>query len=50
MTFGSGEEDGFLKVFTIYGHGGHIVHVIKTNFINLNSIFTSKKAPHKFRL
>ena len=23
---GSGEED-FLKVFTIYGHGGHIAHV-----------------------
>ena len=23
---GSGEED-FLRVFTIYGHGGHLVHV-----------------------
>ena len=25
-TSGSGEED-FLKVFTIYGHGGHLGHV-----------------------
>ena len=24
--FGSGEED-FFKVFTIYGHGGHLDHV-----------------------
>ena len=29
---GSGEED-FIKVFTIYGHGGHLGHVtIYTNF------------------
>ena len=31
---GSGEED-FLRVFTIYGHGGHVDHVtsiISTNF------------------
>ena len=31
---GSGEED-FLKVFTIYGHGGHLGHVTRimlTNF------------------
>ena len=31
---GSGEED-FLRVFTIYGHGGHLGHVtriILTNF------------------
>ena len=27
--FGSREED-FLKVFTIYGHGGHIGHVTWT--------------------
>ena len=25
---GSGEED-FLRVFTIYGHGGHLGHVTK---------------------
>ena len=28
-SIGSGEED-FLKVFTIYGHGGHIGHVTLT--------------------
>ena len=31
---GSGEED-FLRVFTIYGHGGHLGHVIqmpRTNY------------------
>ena len=31
---GSGEED-FLRVFTIYGHGGHLGHVTRimlTNF------------------
>ena len=31
---GSGEED-FLRVFTIYGHGGHLGHVtqmLRTNF------------------
>ena len=27
--FGSREED-FLKVFTIYGHGGHLGHVTRT--------------------
>ena len=26
QTAGSGEED-FLRVFTIYGHGGHLGHV-----------------------
>ena len=26
---GSGEED-FLRVFTIYGHGGHLSHVTST--------------------
>ena len=26
QSFGSREED-FLKVFTIYGHGGHFDHV-----------------------
>ena len=28
-SFGSGEE-GFFKVFTIYGHGGHLRHVTRT--------------------
>ena len=35
---GSGEED-FLKVFTLYGHGGHIGHVtlrVCTNFYSLS--------------
>ena len=27
--FGTGEEK-FLKVFTIYGHGGHLGHVTMT--------------------
>ena len=27
--FGSGEED-FFKVFTIYGHGGHLGHGTRT--------------------
>ena len=31
-TSGSGEED-FLKVFTIYGHGGHLDHVTWTIYI-----------------
>ena len=30
---GSGEE-GFFKVFTIYGHGGHLGHVTWTIYIN----------------
>ena len=37
-TSGSGEED-FLKVFTIYGHGGHLGHVTWTNYINFRSPF-----------
>ena len=28
-VLGSGEED-FLRVFTIYGHGGHLGHVTMT--------------------
>ena len=32
-TSGSGEED-FLKVFTIYGRGGHLGHVTWTIYIN----------------
>ena len=33
---GSGEED-FLKVFTIYGRGGHLGHVTKTVWTNFRS-------------
>ena len=29
----SGEED-FLRVFTIYGHGGHLGHVTRITLIN----------------
>ena len=29
---GSGEED-FSRVFTIYGHGGHLGHVIRLSFL-----------------
>ena len=35
---GSGEED-FLKVFTIYSHGGHLGHVTWTIYINFRSPF-----------
>ena len=35
---GSGEED-FLRVFTIYGHGGHLGHVTWTIYINFRSPF-----------
>ena len=37
-TSGSGEED-FLKVFTIYGHGGNLGHVTCTIYINFLSHF-----------
>ena len=33
---GSGEED-FFKVFTIYGHGGHLGHVTWTIYTNFRS-------------
>ena len=33
---GSGEED-FLRVFTIYGCGGHLGHVTKMQHTNLSS-------------
>ena len=33
---GSGEED-FFKVFTIYGHGGHVGHVTQLICINFHS-------------
>ena len=35
---GSGEED-FLRVFTIYGHGGHLGYVTWTIYINFRSPF-----------
>ena len=35
---GSGEED-FLKVFTIYGRGGHLGNVTWTIYINFRSPF-----------
>ena len=37
-TSGSGEED-FFKVFTIYGHGGHLGHVTWTIYTNFRSPF-----------
>ena len=37
-TYGSGEE-GFLKVFTLYGHGGHFSVLIWTIYINFRSPF-----------
>ena len=35
-SIGSGEED-FLKVFTIYGHGGHVGHVTQLICITFHS-------------
>ena len=35
-SIGSGVED-FLKVFTIYGHGGHLGHVTLLICINFHS-------------
>ena len=40
-TSGSGVED-FFKVFTIYGHGGHLGHVTWTIYINFRSPFTRR--------
>ena len=37
-SIGSGKED-FFKVFTIYGHGGHVGHV--TQLIGINVHFHS---------
>ena len=31
LPVGSGEED-FLRVFTIYGHLGHVTQMARTNF------------------
>ena len=36
-TSGSGED--FFKVFTIYGHGGHLGHVTWTVYITFRSPF-----------
>ena len=44
---GSGED--FLKVFTLYGHGGHLGHETKMIFTELMFPFP-KKAPHKIWL
>ena len=41
-TSGSGEDS--LKVFTIYGHGGHLGHVTWTIYINF------QKAPYEIWL
>ena len=35
QTAGSGEED-FWRVFTIYGHGGHLGHVTSIMLINFH--------------
>ena len=35
-SIGSGEED-FFKVFTIYGHGGHVGHVTQLICISFHS-------------
>ena len=44
QTTGSGEED-FFKVFTIYGHGGHVSHVTQLICIDLHS-----HAPSSFNM
>ena len=38
---GSGEED-FLRVFTIYGRGGHLGHVTQVPRINFRSPYQSR--------
>ena len=40
---GSGEED-FLRVFTIYGHGGHFGHVTRIRLTNFHLL-----VPESFR-
>ena len=37
----SGEED-FFKVFTIYGHGGHLGHVTRSIYTNFGSPFSRR--------
>ena len=41
---GSGEED-FLRVFTIYGHGGHLGHV--TSIMSSDFYFIEPESFHK---
>ena len=36
-SIGSVEEEDFLKVFTIYGHGGHAGHVTQLICISFHS-------------
>ena len=43
----SGPGEIFLKVFTIYGHGGHLGHVTCTIYINHPSPFP-RRLPRKF--
>ena len=38
----SGSKEEFLKVFTIYGHGGHLGHVTQTIYINFHSHFPKR--------
>ena len=38
-SIGSGEDN--FKVFTMYGHGGHVGHVTQLICINLHSYFPS---------
>ena len=45
---GSGDED-FLRVFTIYGRGGHLGHVTQMT-ANKISFPLPKEAPHKIWL
>ena len=46
--FGSGEED-FFKVFTIYGHGGHLGHVTVTIWKKFSFPYL-KEAPYEIWL
>ena len=47
-TSGSGED--FLKVFTIYGHGGHFGQLTWTIYINFRSLFPTRKLQIKIWL
>ena len=39
----SGSEEENFKVFTIYGHGGHLGHVTCTIYINFRSPFRRRR-------
>ena len=44
-------EKKILKVFTIYGHGGHLGHVTWTIYLNVHSLFTrGGGGPHEIWL